>query len=420
MIRFLFSKDRLFISPADAMMLSKGTLIVVGGGTIGCCACLANWKYFWPWTLKKWRSLVKEEVVSPEEEIVDAHHHFWDFANEEGRSAEVKEFANASKNLGSRLLRLLMRLNPDEGIKGFYNMHFGPARSMESFTKPWLAAEMKEDIGGHKVIASVYIQCGWQDDAKISEASYQLASRDKTGLPSAFVGSLMLADGAEKAEKTMDAALKDCRGDRSFLVGFRSMQNSAPKISDSANGGDPRPLDNEESIAAAKALGARGFPVDLCVFHNNLPAVAGLAQAAPGTIIVLDHIGIPVGKGSCAPFGKVLPEWRTNMTALSKCPNVRVKLSGMGMSVFGMNFDWGGYPPTSDALAAVWGPLVHFVIDTFGIDRCFFASNFPPDGVSCSYAVLWNAMKKIASKYSAADRRKLFRDNAVATYKLKL
>jgi len=116
----------------------------------------------------------------------------------------------------------------------------------------------------------------------------------------------------------------------------------------------------------------------------------------------------------------VLPEWKESMTALSKCPNVYVKLSGMGMSVFGSGFDWGAKPPTSDALVARWGPLYDFVIEAFGIDRCMFASNFPPDSVSCSYNVMWNAYKKMASRFSAEDRRKLLRDNAIKAYNLKL
>lgn len=36
--------------------------------------------------------------------------------------------------------------------------------------------------------------------------------------------------------------------------------------------------------------------------------------------------------------------------------------------------------------------------------------------VSCSYVVLWNAYKKIASQYGA-DARKLLRDNAMKAYK---
>ena len=54
----------------------------------------------------------------------------------------------------------------------------------------------------------------------------------------------------------------------------------------------------------------------------------------------------------------------------------------------------------------------------FGVDRCMFESNFPVDMVTCSYTVLWNAFKRLTSKYSAAEKAKLFHDTAARVYRL--
>jgi predicted TIM-barrel fold metal-dependent hydrolase len=59
-----------------------------------------------------------------------------------------------------------------------------------------------------------------------------------------------------------------------------------------------------------------------------------------------------------------------------------------------------------------------FTIEKFGADRCMFESNFPVDAVSCSYTVLWNSFKRLTSKYSAADKAKLFHDTAARVYRL--
>jgi predicted TIM-barrel fold metal-dependent hydrolase len=40
------------------------------------------------------------------------------------------------------------------------------------------------------------------------------------------------------------------------------------------------------------------------------------------------------------------------------------------------------------------------------------------DRISCSYTVLWNAFKRVAGEFSAAERHALFHDNAVRTYRL--
>ena len=47
-----------------------------------------------------------------------------------------------------------------------------------------------------------------------------------------------------------------------------------------------------------------------------------------------------------------------------------------------------------------------------------FESNFPVDGVSCDYATLWNAFKRVASGCSADEKAALFKDNARKFYRL--
>ena len=47
-----------------------------------------------------------------------------------------------------------------------------------------------------------------------------------------------------------------------------------------------------------------------------------------------------------------------------------------------------------------------------------FESNFPVDKMSCSYGVLWNAFKKIASGFSTSEKAALFKDSAARFYRL--
>jgi predicted TIM-barrel fold metal-dependent hydrolase len=54
----------------------------------------------------------------------------------------------------------------------------------------------------------------------------------------------------------------------------------------------------------------------------------------------------------------------------------------------------------------------------FGPDRGMFERNFPPDGVSSSNAVLWNAFKRLAANFSVEEKAKLFSDTAKRTYRL--
>jgi L-fuconolactonase len=47
-----------------------------------------------------------------------------------------------------------------------------------------------------------------------------------------------------------------------------------------------------------------------------------------------------------------------------------------------------------------------------------FESNFPVDKGSCDYAALWNAFKRIAAGYSAAEKQGLFAGTASKFYRL--
>merc|ERR1712014_374889 len=121
--------------------------------------------------------------------------------------------------------------------------------------------------------------------------------------------------------------------------------------------------------------------------------------------------GFPLGIGGYTKEA-TFPVWKEKMSMLAECKNVCVKIGGFGMRFPGFGFDERSTPPTSDELAAAWGPYVKHTIDAFGVDRCIMESNFPMDKQSCSYTVLFNALKKTVASRSLEDKRKLFELNA--------
>ena len=48
-----------------------------------------------------------------------------------------------------------------------------------------------------------------------------------------------------------------------------------------------------------------------------------------------------------------------------------------------------------------------------------FESNFPVDKCALSYTVLWNAFKKMAARYTEAEKDSMFRGTATEFYQLK-
>jgi L-fuconolactonase len=103
---------------------------------------------------------------------------------------------------------------------------------------------------------------------------------------------------------------------------------------------------------------------------------------------------------------------------LAKCPNVNMKLGGLGMTSFGFGFEFEDTPPSSEKLAETWRPYIETCIEAFGANRCMFESNFPPDKQSCGYTELWNAFKHLTKNASADEKRALYSGTAARVYKL--
>jgi predicted TIM-barrel fold metal-dependent hydrolase len=103
---------------------------------------------------------------------------------------------------------------------------------------------------------------------------------------------------------------------------------------------------------------------------------------------------------------------------LGACPNVHIKFGGLGMRIFGFTHYLGELPPSSEELAPAWRPYIETCIAAFGPERAMFENNFPVDKGSCGYAALWNAFKRTASGYSAAEKAALFAGTAIKFYRL--
>ena len=115
---------------------------------------------------------------------------------------------------------------------------------------------------------------------------------------------------------------------------------------------------------------------------------------------------------------EILEGWRKDIRELAKCPNVNVKLGGIGMTSFGFDFPERDVPPSSEELAGAWRQYVEPCIEAFGVDRCMFESNFPPDKQSCGYTELWNAFKRITVGASASEKASLYGGTAARVYRI--
>jgi L-fuconolactonase len=178
-------------------------------------------------------------------------------------------------------------------------------------------------------------------------------------------------------------------------------------------------LASDQYRAGARVLAAMGLCLENSLYHPQLPELAAFARAVPDLTIILNHIGGLVRIGPYANRDDdVLSAWRRGIAAVAACPNVIIKLGGVGQPRFGFNWHTRAQPIGSEELAAALSPLMRYCIEQFGPDRCMFESNFPVDKVSYAYNVVYNAFKRLSTGYSTAERAAMFHDTAARVYRI--
>jgi L-fuconolactonase len=285
---------------------------------------------------------------------------------------------------------------------------------------------------GHNITATVYLEWlsmyradGPAELRSVGEVEFAngvgamaaSGTYGKTRVCAGIVGYADLMLGA-RVEPVLEAMV---RAGGSRFRGIRFISASHPD--DAARGSSvnrPAGLLLEPKLREGFArLAPLGLSFDAWMYHTQLGELADLARAFPETPIVLDHVGGPIGLGPYAgKRDEVFAEWRARIAELAACPNVHIKLGGLGMRLFGFDVHERESPPSSQELAALWRPYIETCIAAFGPERAMFESNFPVDKGSGSYQVFWNAFKRIAADCSTTEKAALFSGTASKFYRL--
>lgn len=166
-------------------------------------------------------------------------------------------------------------------------------------------------------------------------------------------------------------------------------------------------------------LAPLGLSFDAWGFFTQLPGIAALARAFPKTGFVLNHCGGIIGiRGYAGRRQKVFAQWKRGIVELARCPNVLIKLSGLGMRLGGFGFEDKAKAPASTELAEAWRPWIETCIEAFGTARCMYGSNFPVDKGSYGHGIGLNALKRLLGGASAAEKADVLWRTAASFYRL--
>jgi L-fuconolactonase len=323
-----------------------------------------------------WLKLVQEDIIEPDLPICDAHHHLW-YEAENGYTLE----------------------------------------------------DLLKDIsGGHRILQTVFVEsrmmlrnAGPDEMKPVGETEYveklvSLKHNKKTTVAAGIIGFADLTSGSD-VRPVLEAHISAGKG---RFRGIRYTTARDPR-------GEVTSRFQVRSGLMADSKFREGFAFlrkynlsfDAWLFYPQITDLLALAKAFPDITIILNHIGGPLGSGSYAlKRAEIFNDWKNGISSLSTCPNVYVKLGGLGMEINGFNWYELASPPSSIILAEAYAPFFLYCIEKFGVGRCMFESNFPVDKRSYSYNIIWNAFKRITKDFSNSERQDLFYNTAVKAYRL--
>ena len=121
-----------------------------------------------------------------------------------------------------------------------------------------------------------------------------------------------------------------------------------------------------------------GLSLEAWLYFPQLPELADFAKAVPDLTIILNHIGGLLRVGPYANRDdEVLATWRRGIAAVAACPNVYVKLGGIGMPRTGFDWHARSTPIGSEELAASMAPFMTYCIEQFGPSRQHVREQLP-------------------------------------------
>ena len=294
--------------------------------------------------------------------ITDAHQHFWD--------------------LGRVRYPWLM----DRPMVGF---RYGDYSAIK---RDYLPADYFADTARQNVVRTVHLEAESDPIDPVAETRWLHQLAQRVGFPHAVVAQARLERDDVEAVLAQQAAFPLVRG-------IRQKPRAAP-TPDRVERGAPGSMDHSSWRAGYALLEKFNLSYDLQTPYWHLAEAADLARDFPASQIVVNHTGLPVDRSAAG-----LAAWRTAIRHVAAQPNVAIKISGLGEP---------GRPWT----VAANGPIVRDCIDIFGVDRCMFASNFPVDSLVADFDTIYGGFKQITRDLAAADRAKLFHQNAGRFYRL--
>ncbi len=247
----------------------------------------------------------------------------------------------------------------------------------------WKPQRMFREFHGQHVLKTVHVEADSGALDPVDETIWVESVANRVGMPN---GMVVFADlESESVADTLDRHLVASK--RVSGVRIRKL---------------PEDPENAAFRLGLRAVEELNLSFDLNASPSDLRAGRDFAVRNPGIQVILCHAGLPLRRDP-----EYLEFWKHEIASLAKVDNVACKISALGM---------GDHAWTVETLR----PLVLHCLDSFGVDRIMFGTNWPVDQLFSPYVELVDAWRTIIAEagFSPGDQELLLWRNAERFYKL--
>jgi predicted TIM-barrel fold metal-dependent hydrolase len=294
--------------------------------------------------------------------IVDAHHHLW--------------------KLGDNRYPWLERERRERMVFG----------ATEPLARDYLVEDYLADVAGQNVVKSVHVEAGFDRTDPVAETRWLQSIADRHGFPHGIVA------WASLEQPVLPEILREHRRYPN-LRGIRAVASWHPDPTKSFNARNDI-MHDPAWLAGVGAVRDAGLSLDLLVNSGQLADVHRLALKFSDLSIIVNHAGSPVDRNEAG-----MRQWQDGISLLAQAPNVAMKISDL----CAYDHAWS---------VETYRPIVATLIESFGVDRCMFASDFPVAKLHGTFGQHFDAFRMIASDLPSSCLSRLFCENAIKFYRL--
>ena len=244
----------------------------------------------------------------------------------------------------------------------------------------YLAEDYIAETRNANVTKAVHVQAAIGSKDPVKETEWLQEAADRTGFPHGIIAYADLRD--PKVEEVLERHCEypNMRGIRDFSYGDYLVEP-----------------DFHRGFALLEKY---NLVLSVHAGWQDMEKLRNLAARLPNIIIVVDHTGAPEERSE-----EYFKKWKRGMAMAAEAGNIRWKISGLGMG----DNNW---------TVANIRPYVLESIETFRVDRCFFATNWPVDWLWSSYSAVVDAYTEIVADFGHDEQVAMFSKNAEQLYRI--